>query len=158
MICGTLGRRRDDGPFLPEPLARALAFLDGDLSALPAGRHALEGEILYAVVAEAETGPFDDGEWESHRRYVDVQCLLEGEEWIGWAPDEGLPPRRDALDEEDCLYYDAPSSPTWIRLLPGRYAVFFPDDLHCPLRTASTPSPIRKIVVKIALSLFRGED
>lgn len=153
MFCGSLLFRDTDKPVLPGPVVRALDFLaETDFSGMPPGRIDLD-EGLHAMLAEDETGPAAEGEWEAHRRYVDVQCVLEGEESIGWASDEGQLPRRDALAEEDCLYFNPPRNPSWLHLSPGNYAVFFPDDLHCPLRHPGS-SRVRKVVVKIDIALF----
>ena len=153
MLCGSLRFRRMDEAVLPGPVVRALAFLaTTDFSGLQPGRIELE-EGLYAILAEEETSPVSEGEWEAHRRYVDVQCVLEGEESIGWALDEERPLRRHALAEEDCLYFEPPENPSWLHLSPGHYAVFFPRDLHCPLRHPGSPR-VRKVVVKIDIALF----
>ncbi|MDI6936784.1 YhcH/YjgK/YiaL family protein, partial [Serratia sp. Se-PFBMAAmG] len=38
---------------------------------------------------------------------------------------------------------------TWIRMVPGTFAVFFPQDIHRPNCAPDLPAAIRKVVVKI---------
>lgn len=87
--------------------------------------------------------------FESHRKYIDVQVVFEGEEWIevmdlhhGTAQ-QPYDPKRDLL-----VYGDASGSR--LRMRTGDAAVFFPADVHMPgLCGSSGPALIRKTVIKI---------
>ena len=59
---------------------------------------------------------------------------------------------QDYDEERDILFYDEVENENQILLLPGRFAVFFPEDTHRSHQFDGKPSQIRKIVVKIALS------
>ena len=59
---------------------------------------------------------------------------------------------QDYDDERDILFYDEIENENQILLLPGRFAVFFPEDTHRSHQFDGKPSRIRKIVVKVALS------
>jgi len=92
-----------------------------------------------------------EGFFESHRKYIDVQVVFEGEEWTELA-DLGrcagkhpYDPQRDLL-----IYHDIAGS----RLLLGASdtAIFFPTDVHMPgLSGAAGPAIVRKTVVKIPM-------
>lgn len=156
MIYGKLKDLSSERHLYPEALRRALDFLkETDFSCLRAGRIDIDDELLFAILAEEETAPAEAGQWEVHRQYVDVQCLLEGEEVIGFAREcEGIIVETDALDEEDCLYYRNVRPVAELRLSPGDFTVFFPKDIHRPLCAAESSGPVRKVIVKIALELF----
>ncbi len=51
-------------------------------------------------------------------------------------------------DSKDCVFYGGDAS--FIRLGEGTFAIFFPDDLHMP-GTGVSPSPVRKVVVKVKI-------
>ena len=53
---------------------------------VPIGRIDLDGNTLYALTQEYDTKPIHDGKLEAHRKYIDIQFILEGEEFIGYAP------------------------------------------------------------------------
>ena len=69
-------------PF-PKPNAAVKAITSADLFALPAGRHELVPDMVYAVVSQIETKPLAEAVLEAHRDYLDIQIDLEGSERIG---------------------------------------------------------------------------
>ncbi len=72
-------------------LHRALVYARDVAADVADGRIEIDGERLYASVASYETGGRDERRFEAHRRYIDIQVLLAGEETIDVALDRGLP-------------------------------------------------------------------
>jgi biofilm protein TabA len=129
--------------------ARAFAFLrDTDLKTLESGRHAIQDEQLFAIVEACTGRTRAEAKLECHRRYIDIQLVLEGVDEMGWKPlAECLDPATDYDAARDIRFFnDAPAS--WIATPPGSFCLFFPDDAHAPLVSAGM---IRKVVVKIAV-------
>lgn len=93
----------------------------------------------------------NEGFFESHRKYIDVQVIFEGVEEMELA-DLGrctgkhpYDPQRDLL-----VYNDIPGSR--LLLSAGDAAVFFPTDVHMPgLCGALGSAVVRKTVVKIPM-------
>lgn len=148
MILDTLARG-DRYLALHPRFARAFAFLRGtDLRALEPGRYAIEDEQLFAIVEACSGRTREEAKLECHRRYIDIQLVLEGVDEMGWRPTaDCADPATDYDTARDIRFFnDAPSS--WIATPPGAFCVFFPDDAHAPLVGAGT---IRKVVVKVAV-------
>lgn len=154
MICSNRKSFEFDRKYLPTALVRGLDFLaETDLVSQPLGRVDIDGDDLFATFSRSNTASVVDGRWEAHRLYADIQYVISGDELIGWSADDGT---RDYLTQEgeDCFFYPMPFAPCWIHMSAGSYAVFFPSDLHCPLRSWGYPSSVHKVVIKVALSLF----
>lgn len=148
MILDTLAQA-DRYLALHPDFARAFAFLRGtDLRALEPGRHTIEGERLFAIVEACSGRTRGEAKLECHRRYIDIQLVLEGVDEMGWKPTaDCTDPATDYDAARDIRFFnDAPSS--WIATPPGAFCVFFPEDAHAPLVGTGT---IRKVVVKIAV-------
>lgn len=129
--------------------ARAFAFLRStDLHALEPGRHAIDGERLFAIVEACPGRTRAEAKLECHRRYIDIHLVLEGVDEMGWKPlGECVDPATDYDAARDIRFFnDAPAS--WIATPPGSFCLFFPDDAHAPLVSGGF---IRKAVVKIAV-------
>jgi len=129
--------------------ARAFEFLRStDLSTLAPGMHDIEGEQLFVIVEDCAGRTHAEAKLECHRRYIDVQLVLEGVDEMGWKPViECVNPEADYDAARDIRFFnDAPAS--WIATPPGSFCLFFPDDAHAPL---VSPGKIRKVVVKIAV-------
>jgi YhcH/YjgK/YiaL family protein len=132
-------------------LARALAFLrDTPLAMLPLGRLHLDGEQLFANVDAYPTRPAAEGRWEAHRQYIDVQCLISGRERIGYAPRAQLREIEAYDAARDIAFYAGAGE--HFTLVPGLFAVFGPQDAHMPGLAVAEPEPVRKIVIKLAVS------
>jgi YhcH/YjgK/YiaL family protein len=148
MILDTLDQA-DRYSHLHPLFARAFAFLrSNDLSVLPAGSVAIDEERLYANVDDVAGRGEEGSRVEAHRRYIDIQLTVSGEERIGWIslrdcrePDGDFAALRDIG-----FFRDRPSS--WFAVPPGHFAIFWPEDAHAPL---AGDGPIRKVVVKVAV-------
>lgn len=154
MICGNRISFDFDRIYLPSPIVRGLSFLaETDLSSQPMGRMDIDGDDLFAIFSKSQTAPVADGQWEAHKRYADIQYVIDGEELIGWAP-EDVTKACLSREGDDCFFFPFPHAPCWIHMSSGSYAVFFPSDFHCPLRAWGDPGKVHKVVIKVALSLF----
>ena len=129
--------------------ARVFAFLrDTDLMALEPGKHPIQDDQLFAIVESCTGRTRAEAKLECHRRYIDIQLVLEGIDEMGWKP---LAECVESATEYDAardirFFNDAPSS--WIATPPGSFCLFFPDDAHAPLVSETL---IRKVVIKIAV-------
>jgi biofilm protein TabA len=115
---------------------------------LPAGRQPIDGERLYVLINRDPGRGCDGAKLESHRRYIDIQLTLAGDERIGWSPlAECGKPETDYSTERDIAFYSARAQ-TWLAVPPGTFAIFYPDDAHAPLAGAGELS---KAVMKVAV-------
>jgi len=128
--------------------ARAFAFLSGtDLAALPPGRHEIDGDRIFVLIDHREGRGNDDARLEAHRRYIDIQYTIEGQEEIGFAPLAVCRKPAGPFDEDrDIIFFDDRPM-TWLAVPPGQFAIFFPHDAHAPL---GGTGPLKKAIVKIA--------
>ena len=90
--------------------------------------------------------------FEAHRRYIDVQAVLEGEEFIEVAPVERLRVDAPYVAERDLATFTDFAFASRLRLGPGDLAVFFPSDGHRPCLQCTGPVLVRKAVVKVPVS------
>lgn len=133
---------------LKDGVSEAFGFLDQPgLAELPEGRHDILGDRVYAIIARTEGRSVSDGELEGHRKYVDIQYVISGDESIGWSPREGLETSTEYNGEDDLEFF-AGEPHSVVCVPPGSFALFLPTDAHLPL---IGEGPIHKVVVKIAV-------
>jgi YhcH/YjgK/YiaL family protein len=131
-------------------LAKGLKYIqETDFSAMIAGKYELDGENLFAIVSEYETKALKDCALEAHRQYIDIQYILSGTEIIGVNTLRNQIPSK-AYDAKDdyALYADDSSH---LKMDPGKFAIFFPEDIHMPGVQLDSPQKIRKVIVKVKI-------
>lgn len=152
-----LGHLQHHTLFMPAVIASALDYLrDTDFSQMEPGRYPIDGTQIFALLQDPTTQLWESGLPEFHARYIDIQCLLEGEEVIGYSlanPD--LANITDQLAERDIAFVAQQENETRLVLTPGMFAIFYPGELHRPCRALHTPMRIKKVVIKIAVELVR---
>jgi len=128
---------------------RAFKFLENPESRkLPAGRYAIDGERLYAVVV-CDNGKGQTGaRLEIHKNYIDIQFEVTGTDSMGYKPTEACTAVAVAYDAEKDLGFFSDASETWVTLKPDTFAVFYPADAHAPL---GGQGPLHKIIVKVKM-------
>lgn len=93
---------------------------------------------------------------ETHRKEVDIQLLLSGNERIKMYNMADVEVKKGYDPETDCIFYNKKGEPyTELILSPGYMAVFFPGDPHHPqFRVGTEAEKLKKIVIKVDLDLF----
>ena len=119
-----------------------------DLHSLAPGRYDIVGDDLFAIVEHAPGRARAEAKLECHRRYIDIQLVLEGIDEMGWnALADCHKPVDDYSAEKDIrFFHDAVL--TWIAVPPDHFCIFFPEDAHAPLVSTGN---IRKVIFKIAV-------
>jgi YhcH/YjgK/YiaL family protein len=88
--------------------------------------------------------------WEIHRRYLDVQYIVQGGERIGFAPyTEGLKVDEAYDPQRDIAFYFA--SGVLVPVPAGMFAILTPHELHSPglvVEDTAAPGDVLKVVVK----------
>lgn len=132
-------------------LHRALEYARDAAHTLADGRVEIDGENLYASVATYETRSKEERRFEGHRKYIDVQVLLEGEETIDVSLDEDLPILEAYDEKRDVMFLRPPQHAASMVMKPGCFGVFYPHDIHRPGCHLQQKCRVRKIVVKVAV-------
>jgi biofilm protein TabA len=152
MILDTLGRSGRYTALHPS-FARAFAFLaNADWAALAPGtgrvRHDIDGDRMYVSIDAKDGRGRDGARLEAHRRYIDIQITIGGAEEIGWrALADCRQPAGPFDHARDIVFFDDRPD-TWLSVLPGTFAIFFPEDAHAPLAGRGL---LKKAIVKIAI-------
>lgn len=90
-----------------------------------------------------------DGFFESHRKFIDVQVMVEGEELMEVEDISRLTVSQDYIPERDFTKYADTATASVLRMRAGDVAVFFPEDGHMPSLRWRGPGLVRKTVVKV---------
>lgn len=156
MITGSLNDLKNSSAAYPPIVAKALEFLQShDFSQMKDGRYYISGDGCYANLDRYTTRKASECRLESHRKFIDIQYLADGEELIGWRP---LKPELGILEpydgERDVAFYETAGEETRVLLGKGVFAIFYPEDGHRPQMAVSAPAEVSKVVVKIAVELL----
>jgi YhcH/YjgK/YiaL family protein len=135
---------------LGKRIAAALTLLSQeDFRAQATGRHEVDGANLFYLVQAYTTKNVREASWESHRKYLDVQYVVEGTERMGWAPVPSLQVTKPYDADKDAALYQGDG--VFLTAGPGTFFLLWPDDGHMPGIAAGNPAPVRKVVAKVLL-------
>jgi YhcH/YjgK/YiaL family protein len=144
-----VGARCHDYRCLHPLFERGLRFLaDTDLRALAPGRHSVDGDRIYLSIDHTHGRGHDGARLEAHRRYIDVQYTVQGDEEIGWMPLAECGQPIDEYNAARDISFFAARPTTWLAVPEGSFAIFFPDDAHAPLAGRGA---VKKAILKIAV-------
>jgi YhcH/YjgK/YiaL family protein len=132
---------------------KAFEFLKtSDLPNLENKKYVIDGDNLFINVSEYNTKEAADAKFEAHRKYIDIQYVVKGNEMIGVAPlatNDGIIQPYDETKDVEFLKF---SKETFYEATPGNFFVFFPTDGHMPGIKTDSIAPVKKLVVKIKIN------
>jgi YhcH/YjgK/YiaL family protein len=129
-------------------LYRALKWLQAtDFNTLQDGRITIDGNEIYANISTGSTKPEMQTKIELHTKYIDIQYVITGEEYIGILPKERLGTEISRDEEKDHYGFEGKSD---LILVPqGFFMVLYPQEGHAPRIMKEKQASTRKAIVKV---------
>ncbi len=132
-----------------ERIAKGFDFLrTTDLNAIPSGKHDIDGDTIFALVQEYQTKPLSECKLESHKKFIDIQYMIRGEEMMG-VTTQNNQKIIEVNEEKDYTFYEGTTS--LVRVSKGMFTIFFPDDLHQPCVQTESAAEVKKVVIKVMM-------
>lgn len=120
-----------------------------DLSTLKAGRYDIDGDNIFALVQEYDSKLLEQGKWETHQVYIDVQFMLEGEELFGVIPADRLTTTIPYNTEKD-IEFLAGEGGNMLKFIKNDFLILYQHDAHMPSVAVNEISKkVRKIIIKV---------
>ena len=111
----------------------------------------LDGRNVYYSIQFVKGKLPDPEAYEAHSHYADIQAVLGGTEYMGWANVKDLHVNTPYSEEHDAGFYGGDG--TMLRVPAGWFVIFFPEDAHMPCRCIeSDPCSSVKLVAKIKVN------
>ncbi len=135
---------------LSDNIKKGLLWLEKtDLDNIADGKYEIDGDNVYASVQTYETKV--DAKYESHRKYIDIQYMIDGEERIGVTDLSNCISCVEYDEERDLEFYNIKIEEEYLALDKGQFLIFYPHDAHKPSISKDEKKKVKKVVVKVAI-------
>ena len=121
---------------------------NSDLKNMPDGRYEISDNI-YANLQSYITK--DDAPYEAHRDYIDIQCMINGEELSGVTDYSNCSTEVEYNKEKDIEFLKCNTKEEFYHLKEDEFFVFFPHDAHKPALKLSDNKKVKKVIVKVGI-------
>ena len=131
----------------------AFDFLDNCFTeGIKPGKYQIDGKSIYAVAFLDNSGQKENLYYETHDKYIDVQCIISGCQTHWYLSREALQKDGGYDSKEDITLYLPQETECSLTLRRGEFAIYFPEDGHLPAVCVAEESPCIRVVIKIELS------
>jgi len=122
-----------------------------NIFSLAAGKYQIAGNSVFILINEYMTKAESEKKWESHKKYIDIQIVLNGQEFIGCSPIHFLNSKDGYNEEKDITFYEDDSKEHSKLLVTKNYfGIFFPEDAHKPGIQILKSDAVKKAVIKVS--------
>ncbi len=130
---------------------KAFAYLKNtNLDTISPGKYFLDGDNVIATVSENKPKEFEATKWEAHRKYIDIQYIINGKERMGVAPLSKATVVEPYNETKDVGFYSIADADSKFYLAePGVFLIFFPCETHRPNIKTDGCDKDKKIVIKV---------
>lgn len=148
MIFTTISKLSNYIPLIPNLEKVCKELEKASLMTLDEGRYDLLGDDVFYMINLYKSSCENDKNYEYHKKYIDVQVMLSGQELCLWSKDETSLNKEDFL-EKDISFKRIKKEDAKLILSSHDVAIFFPGELHKPGLDYNYREINRKIVFKI---------
>ncbi|HUI29906.1 MAG TPA: YhcH/YjgK/YiaL family protein [Candidatus Acidoferrales bacterium] len=123
-----------------------------NIFSLAVGKYPIAGDSAFILIQEYLTKADAEKKWESHRKYIDIQIVLDGQEIMGYSPAPSLKSKDGYNEEKDITFYEDDSWEHSRLFVPKNYfCLFFPEDAHKPGLRVLKDESVKKAVIKASI-------
>lgn len=138
--------------YLTKGIQLGLKYIsETDFSNMENGKYQIIEDKLFAIVQDYDSKPAEEGKFEAHKKFIDIQFIVKGEEKVGVVHIDECT-EAVAYDEEKDIYFLSPNEDSkveFVNLKEGEYVILTTKDAHMPSIAVDTPSYVKKVVVKV---------
>ncbi|MBQ9246243.1 YhcH/YjgK/YiaL family protein [bacterium] len=118
---------------------------NNNLSNMACGKHELRGNDVFFNLQEYETKQTQ--KLEAHKKYIDIQVVVSGKEYMGYTNIENTTVSEEYNTEKDVMFLKGNVD----KLLADNttFLIFFPEDAHMPALSIDNDSHVKKAIFKI---------
>ena len=135
---------------LSENLKKGFEWLKSqDLANIEPKKYIIDDDAVWANVQEYETK--DDAKYETHRKYIDIQYMIKGREFVGVTDKSNCVTCEEYNPETDLEFMDINIKEDYQILNEGDFLIFYPTDAHKPSINPDEKLKVNKVIVKVAV-------
>ncbi len=131
---------------LSERLDKAIDFVKGLDKDIAVGKYEIDGDDVFASIVEGETTSMDEIKIEAHKKYIDLQYIISGEEIMVYAPIEDCTVTEEYNETKDIFFTKGEGD--GIKMSEGKFYIVFPCDGHAPVKGYEKTS-FKKAIIKV---------
>ena len=118
---------------------------NNNLSEIQCGRHELRGSEVFFNLQEYETKPTQ--KLEAHKKYIDIQVVASGEEFMGYTNIKNTTITEEYNEEKDVMFLNGGVDK--LKADNKTFLIFFPEDAHMPALSVNENKKVKKAIFKI---------
>lgn len=122
-------------------------FKSHNIADFEAGSYKIDTDRLYLNINEYQTK--QEQKLEAHRKYIDIQIMLKGSEFMGYTNINNTKVSQGYDEGKDVVFLRGDVDK--ILATKENFFIFFPQDAHKPSLCASNPESVKKAVFKVKL-------
>lgn len=153
MIKGNIKNIQDCSDFSKNIQIGLKYLADTDFSDVQNGKYEILGDEVFAIVQDYLSKPITEGQFEAHKKYIDIQYIVQGEEQIGVLGIENFSESTNYDEKKDIVFLSLNTNhmPEFVTIKEKEFMILYPNDAHKPSVAIESPSYVKKIVIKALL-------
>lgn len=118
---------------------------ENDIAQMPCGTYKLRGDEVFFNLQEYETKPIQ--KLEAHRKYIDIQVMAVGEEYMGYTNLDKTTVSEEYDEARDVLFLNGVVDK--LKADCKTFLIFYPEDAHMPALAINEQKTVKKAIFKI---------
>lgn len=134
---------------LEKRVKEAVDYIENlNIQEMELGKYVID-ENFFIMIQEYENHEECEMRYEAHKKYIDIQYIVEGEEKVYIAPIDSLEIEEEYSEEKDVMFFKDQQEVCVAVLRAGGYVVLYPRDGHKPGIKVNQSVKIKKVVGKV---------
>jgi len=120
-----------------------------NLLTLANGKHAILNDDIFVLIQRGVGQTKAEAKLECHRKYIDIQLVLDGIDEMGWKPLADCQQAIDSFNTANDVQFFEDAPLNWLSTPPNKFCIFFPEDAHSGM---VSEHHLHKAVFKISVN------
>jgi len=120
-----------------------------NLLTLANGKHVILNDDIFVLIQRGVGQTKAEAKLECHRKYIDIQLVLDGIDEMGWKPLADCQQAIDSFNTANDVQFFEDTPLNWLSTPPNRFCIFFPEDAHSGM---VSEHQLHKAVFKVAVN------